>query len=73
MSTFWDIARLPDSETRISLVGNVRDLMTQDLAASQGRHMADFVSRQVALGFRQPGKFRRPPEVDLGALMDLGS
>lgn len=73
MSTFWDMARLPESETRISLAGNVRDMMIRDLAAAQGRHMADFAARQVALGFRQSGKFRRPPEVDVGALMDLGS
>lgn len=56
-----------------TLVEKVRLLMEQDAAAALGSHMAGFASRQAFYGFRQPIKFHRPPEVDLGALMDLGS
>lgn len=47
--------------------------MVQDSALVQGQRSLGFSERQAALGFRQSVKLRRPPEVDVGALMDLGS
>lgn len=73
MTSQGPVTGVPGEAPGPALVEKVKLLLQQDAAGSLAQHMAGFVSRQVAYGFRQPGKFPRPPEVDVGALMDLGS
>ncbi len=73
MQDDWGSTGFPNSNTKLSLLDRVKSLIEQDMAMVQGMRMRDFSARQAALGFRQSVKLRRPPEVDIGALMDLGS
>ena len=69
----WGSTGTPDADPKLPLLNRIKSLIDQDMAMVQGLRMRDFTARQAALGFRQPAKLRRPPEVDVGALMDLGS
>jgi len=73
MSTTWINIAPPEDFWEQALYTKVKNLMVNDLAATEGRHRAGFVSRQTALGFRKPIRPSRQPEVDIGALYDLGS
>ena len=69
----WGSTGIPDADPKLPLLARIKSLVEQDLAMAQGMRMRDFTARQAALGFRQSVKFRRPPELNVGALMDLGS
>lgn len=64
---------IPSEEAGLPLMLKIRSLIKQDVALAEGRRMQGFAARQSTFGFRQPGKFIQPPEVSVGALMDLGS
>lgn len=69
----WGTTGIPEEDSRLSLISRVQDLAAQDVALAEGSRMRGFAGRQTAQGFRQPVKLPRPPEVDVGALLDLGS
>jgi hypothetical protein len=69
----WGSPGIPDADPNLPLLARVKSLIEMDMAMVQGLRMRDFSARQAALGFRQPVKISRPPELDVGALMDLGS
>jgi hypothetical protein len=69
----WGSTGIPDDNSGMPIVPKVRSLVAQDLALTQGNFMRGFAARQAELGFRQSTMLRRPPEVDVGALFDLGS
>jgi len=73
MQDGWGSSGTPDENTKLPLVTKVQSLMDQDLAVAQGSSMLGFQARQAAQGFRTPAPTLRPPEVNVGALMDLGS
>ncbi|GAB6038528.1 hypothetical protein JCM15519_30870 [Fundidesulfovibrio butyratiphilus] len=64
---------VPDDLTGTPLLQKVAGLVNQDLAVAAGRYFSGFSARQQAMGLRQGVSLLRVPEVDLGALMDLGS
>ncbi|MBI4803894.1 MAG: hypothetical protein HY795_01520 [Desulfovibrio sp.] len=69
----WGSTGVPEENHKLPLINKVHSLIAQDIALVQGLRLRGFSERQVALGFRQSVKLSRPPEVDVGALMDLGS
>jgi len=69
----WGSTGIPEENPKLPLIDKIQSLMLQDSALVQGQRSLGFSERQAALGFRQSVKLRRPPEVDVGALMDLGS
>ncbi|GFK95190.1 hypothetical protein NNJEOMEG_03048 [Fundidesulfovibrio magnetotacticus] len=73
MSDDWGSTGIPEDNTKLPLVPKVRSLLAQDKALAAGEDMQGFSSRQTFFGFRQPSTNLRTPEVDLGALFDLGS
>lgn len=73
MQDGWGSTGIPDDNSGMPIIPKVRSLVAQDLALAQGSSMRGFCARQTELGFRQSTMLRRPPEVDIGALMDLGS
>jgi len=73
MQDGWGSTGIPDDNSGMPIVLKVRSLVAQDLALAEGSSMRGFAARQTELGFRQSTMLRRPPEVDIGALVDLGS
>ena len=69
----WGTTGIPGENPQLPLIDKVHSLIAQDIALEQGQRMLGFSERQAGLGFRQSVKLTRPPEVDVGALMDLGS
>jgi len=64
---------IPFDQVGTPVLDKVRSLVVQDVAVTEGARMRGFSDRQTAMSFRQPVKITRSPEVDVGALMDLGS
>lgn len=69
----WGSTGIPEENQKLPLINKVHSLIAQDIALVQGQRLRGFSERQAAMGFRQSVKLSRPPEVDVGALMDLGS
>jgi len=69
----WGSTGPPNENTRIPLLEKVRNLILQDECLTQGNHLVGFSQRQAAQGFRQSVMLQRPPEVNVGKLMDIGS
>lgn len=69
----WGSTGIPEDNTKLPLLIKVKSLGQQDLALEAGNHMRGFSTRQAFYGFRQPAATLRPPEVNVGALFDLGS
>ncbi len=69
----WGYTGIPFDDTSLPLLAKTRFLVAQDVAQADARWMSGFISRQEQQGLRQPGKLSRPPEVDIGALIDFGS
>jgi hypothetical protein len=69
----WGSTGVPEENPKLPLINKVHSLIAQDIALVQGQRLRGFSERQAAMGFRQSVKLSRPPEVDVGALMDLGS
>ena len=73
MRDSWGSTGIPNEDTSLPLFPRIRSLVAQDVALAEAKRQSGFSARQAAWGFRQPVKFIRPPEVNVGALMDLGS
>jgi hypothetical protein len=73
MRDTWGSTGIPEDNPKLPLITKMRSLVAQDVALAEGTRMRAFTDRQYFLGFRQTPKFIRPPEVNVGALMDLGS
>lgn len=73
MRDYWGYTGVPNENLGMPVIDKVHSLIAQDVALAEGARMRGFSSRQFALGFRQSPTFIRPPEVNVGALMDLGS
>ncbi len=64
---------IPSDQTGMPMMLKIRSLIKQDVALAEGRRMQGFSTRQASFGFRQPGQFIRPPEVNIGTFLDSGS
>ena len=73
MRDTWGSTGIPEDNTKLPLLVKVRGLIAQDVALAEGARMRGFSQRQSSYGFRQAATIRRPPEVEVGALFDLGS
>jgi hypothetical protein len=73
MQTNWGYTGIPYDALGTPVIDKVHSLVSQDVALAEGARMRGFSERQYFLGFRQTPTFIRPPEVNVGALMDLGS
>ncbi|MFP5240163.1 MAG: hypothetical protein ACLGQW_10065 [Acidobacteriota bacterium] len=69
----WGFTSPPSEDARLPLLDKVHQLILQDEAMARGSRMGTFPERQAALGLRPSPKLRRPPEVNVGKLMDIGS
>lgn len=69
----WGFTSPPSEDSRLPLLDKVHQLILQDEAMTRGSRMGTFPERQAALGLRPSPKLRRPPEVNVGKLMDIGS
>ena len=69
----WGSTGPPEENFRLPLMDKIKSLILQDEALARGSQAVGFTQRQVSLGFRQSVKLQKPPEVNVGKLMDIGS
>lgn len=69
----WGSTGIPEDNPKLPLLQKVRSLVAQDVALAEGARQRGFSERQASMTFRQSVMIRRPPEVDVGRLFDLGS